>query len=1027
MASHKNFSQSVQRKHKINAGELSDSSPVKDVSIQQLNSFQRNLDKWVYFTAWSRWYPDLFLDMIHPEDGGIVLDLDQRAFLRGILRFVSVYGVYPRAYGKCSSLDSYLYSSKGMLQLSDFISNDYEYHTTDFDTINRYGETEYTYLGAYNGIKETLKISTKYGYNNECTHNHKLLVMQDNGHVDWKRADEIKIGDYLCVNRHNDIWGNEIDISYASDRAKEKISSQCPIYGFPEVNTPDFSYLIGLLIGDGSVTLKGSFKLTSADDEIAEFLSSFMKKECGYDVQHRRKYDFNINSTYLRQCLYELGLDYVTSHHKTIPKFIRQSPKECCRAFLQGLFDTDGGIEQNIVSYATTSEELSIQVQLMLLNFGIISKRVFCDRGEFNHWRVYIMGENVNLFHDKIGFRLSRKQKQLESILTPLEKINTNTNYIPHQKDNVNTFFDYIRENGEHNPKLFDKLYHVRKGNNELTYNKAEALCEEFKHFVDCEDTPYLLEVINKDYFYSPVVSIEESTAETGDINMPDTNSWICNGVVSHNTFLEVLSLFLVCMFYPNIEVAMTAQTQANAAKMLKDKYTEIIRFWPVLQDEIHGKPSFGKDTAEIRFNNGSIFNVLANNQNSKGQRRKRINIEESALLDAFTFDDALKPIVDFPRYTSGKLAIVNPEEISQRISFFTTAGFRGTDEHTRSLQLLEGMANNDGSFIFGSDWRLASWYGRGTTPEQMKERRKSMSSISFAQNYMSRWVGASENQLVDAKRLLSTRNLAEPEFEPEDGFDYVFGIDVARSSKEGNNESCVSILKAIRNANNTVREIRLVNMVMIPGTTDFGGQAIEIKRLYNIFHPKMCVVDINGLGVGLKDVLVKTQIDPNTGEDLKGWDTVVESLPSPVIGAEEVLYDLYPQSVQSKATVTFMDVVSSGKLRLLVQKDESELDIFSKDDVLKYAPYKQTDEVINEILNLKVKYNSNGSLGVEQVVAKIPKDRYTSLSYGIWWIMEFDNIPNTEDGTMADFFTAINQSSAVSGSPQYLIKKIFR
>lgn len=140
-------------------------------------------------------------------------------------------------------------------------------------------------------------------------------------------------------------------------------------------------------------------------------------------------------------------------------------------------------------------------------------------------------------------------------------------------------------------------------------------------------------------------------------------------------TFVEVLSLFLICLFYPNIEVAMTAQTQANAAKMLKDKYNEIIRYWPILAGEIYGKPSFNKDTAEIRFNNGSIMNVLANNQNSKGQRRKRINIEESALLDNFTFDDALKPIVDFPRYTIGNLAMVNPEEISQRINFFTTAG----------------------------------------------------------------------------------------------------------------------------------------------------------------------------------------------------------------------------------------------------------------------------------------------------------------------------------------------------------------
>lgn len=905
MGSYKNFSQAVQRKHKIKSGEISDSTPVKSVSEGQLNSFKRNLDKWEYFTAWCRWYPDLFLDMIHPDEGGIVLDLDQRAVLRATLRFVSVYGVMPRAYGKCNSFCSYLFSNEGMLKLGDLISKDYEYQPTDFDTINRYGEREHTYLGVYNGVKPTLKIDTEHGYNNECTHNHKLMVADANGVLAWKRVDKIEVGDLLCVNRKNGIWGSDTSISATLE------------------NTPDFSYDVGRLIGDEDVVQKPVLGSMPANGETA---SVFMKNECGYDNPQAR----------------------------VVPKFIRKAPKECCKAFLQGIFDAGGTLEDDTVSFTTRSKELGIQIQLMLLNFGIVSKRVGHKGLGCDHWRVSITGRDVALLYQSIGSRLEEVQKQLEQSLS-----------IQH---------------------IFDEQY-----------------------------------------LYTPVVSIEESTAETGDINMPDTNSWVCNGVVSHNTMIEVLSLFLVCMFFPNIEVSMTAQTQANAAKMLKDKYTEIVRFWPTLGDEISGKPSFGKDTAEIRYKNGSIFNVLANNQNSKGQRRKRINIEESALLDAFTFDDALRPIVDFPRFTIGKLAIVNPEEISQRINFFTTAGFRGTDEHTRSLQMIEGMSENDGNFVIGSDWRLAAWYGRGITIEQMRDRRKSMSAISFAQNYMSRWVGASENQLVDAARLLAARNLDKPEFDPEEGFDYVFGIDVARSSKTGNNESCVSIIKIIRKADNTVRSLNLVNMVIIPGTHTFDGQAIEIKRLYNVFKPKMCVVDVNGLGVGLKDVLVKTQTDPSTGEELIGWDTIVEALDNPVIGANRVLYDLYPQSVQSKATVGFMDVVSSGKLRLLVQKDESDLDLFSKDAVLNYVPYKQTDEVVGEILNLKVKYNTNGSLGVEQVVSKIPKDRYTSLSYGIWWILEFDNTPDTEDGTMSDFFARVNQGTHSGSSPEYLIKKIFR
>ena len=97
MASYKNFSQAVHREHQRRAGLLNESNPVKFKSDGMQDSFDRNLNKWIYFSSWSRWYPDLLLDLIHPNDGGIVLDLDQRVFLRSILRFVSVYGVYHRA------------------------------------------------------------------------------------------------------------------------------------------------------------------------------------------------------------------------------------------------------------------------------------------------------------------------------------------------------------------------------------------------------------------------------------------------------------------------------------------------------------------------------------------------------------------------------------------------------------------------------------------------------------------------------------------------------------------------------------------------------------------------------------------------------------------------------------------------------------------------------------------------------------------------------------------------------------------
>ena len=131
--------------------------------------------------------------------------------------------------------------------------------------------------------------------------------------------------------------------------------------------------------------------------------------------------------------------------------------------------------------------------------------------------------------------------------------------------------------------------------------------------------------------------------------------------------------MFIIAVLYPGVTMAMTAQTKANAAELLKDKYDEITRQYPWFKNEIL-KVRSAKDDFEITFVNGSRIDVLANAQTSKGQRRNRIQIEESALIDNYTFEDALKPIVEIGRTTQGKLGTTDPLEINQAISFFTTA-----------------------------------------------------------------------------------------------------------------------------------------------------------------------------------------------------------------------------------------------------------------------------------------------------------------------------------------------------------------
>lgn len=450
--------------------------------------------------------------------------------------------------------------------------------------------------------------------------------------------------------------------------------------------------------------------------------------------------------------------------------------------------------------------------------------------------------------------------------------------------------------------------------------------------------------------------------------------------------------MFIIAIRYPSIELALTAQTKQNAAELLKDKTIEILKHYPLLNNEIIDK-KFSKDDGEILFVNGSRIDILANSQSSKGQRRKRINIEEAALLDNTTFEDALKPIVEVSRYTVGKLGIVNPEELNQQINFFTTSGFRGSTEFARSLAMVDSMMNLKGEIVLGSDWKLGCWYGRGSTKSQILKKKAEESPIAFAQNYESKWCGAVDNALVDINKLLNLRTLSTPETKPAKNSEYYVAMDVARSQSSGNNQSSIMVLKVLRNKENRIRKIKLVNIIYVPNFLNFTAQAIELKRTKYLYGAKIAIIDENGLGAGLKDELLKEQIDPITGELYPCWDTInTTDKPDIEIGADKCLYALHSQGINTEIIVNFIDMVEGSKLELLVKHSNS-YDLTDKEymnNIL--VPMMQTDFLIEEIANLQLQHLPSGKLSVKQVTKRVDKDRYSALAYGLYYIMKFEN-----------------------------------
>lgn len=470
-------------------------------------------------------------------------------------------------------------------------------------------------------------------------------------------------------------------------------------------------------------------------------------------------------------------------------------------------------------------------------------------------------------------------------------------------------------------------------------------------------------------------------------------------------TLIEVMGLYHTAIFYPDIELSMTAQTKENAAKLLEEKHRELMRFYPLLKEEIL-VAKFSKDSAEVIFTSGGRVDVLANAQSTKGTRRRRLNIEEAAQVDAELFEDVLEPVVNIPRRTIGKKSLVNPEEMNGQINFFTTSWFRGTSEYERNLKMYRDMINLKGVMVLGADWQLAHSYGRGETKAQILAKKERLSPTYFALNYESKWVGASSGALIDIKKMMDLRTITKPEYKSDGKSEYVLSMDVARSESDSNNQSSIAVFKLSRSKNGRIKNIRLINLINLPNGLRFDEQTLELKRIRKAFNAKAVVIDGNGLGSAIIDEALKETFDPQTGENLGCWATINTDKEPEVKDAEEIIYDFNPQAHNSDMIINFIDMVESKKLLLLEKIDNTNYDINSDEEVKKIAPHLQTDILLEEVANLKLVEKSNRKYSVEQVVRKINKDRYSAVAMGLWYIKNFeDNSESTSEYEFGFFF----------------------
>lgn len=464
-----------------------------------------------------------------------------------------------RRSGKCSDLNTIVPTSGGMLTLNEILNisgSKREIGWTNFSTkiTKEFGSQSSVDAVYYGGVQKTRRIRTYCGYSQNSTPEHRLKVLDDRGEIVWKYFKDLSVGDLVGIDRTSNLWSS----NYV----------QTPFHDHPRENLPKFvdenlGEFLGILAGDGTWPSKtGLVQVTGGCEELLSYLVPVYDRYFGRHKIHRVVRDrttcevapwcIQINSKKARSWLDSIGfrLDATTST-KSVPWVIFKSPKTVVASFLRGLFESDGGMEKrNTISFSSHSEQLCKDVQLLLINFGIVSRYTKKYNRKFDIYN-YILnilgGKSRKIFFDEIGFITKRKNLILENNLKTITDGCSDTESIPNLKGILRLLRESIPTSFHNRKGVTDKprtLFRDIAGNvlkksseENISYDRLQKSINFARaHGADRKICDQLQELVDKNYFWDPITSIEETESEVADISVPDGNQYVANGILNHNS-----------------------------------------------------------------------------------------------------------------------------------------------------------------------------------------------------------------------------------------------------------------------------------------------------------------------------------------------------------------------------------------------------------------------------------------------------------------------------------------------------------
>jgi DNA gyrase subunit A len=426
----------------------------------------------------------------------------------------------PAAMRYCIAGETRVGTPDGTFRLDEIaeIPSDSE-RDVDIEVLDRIGRPVHASKLFHSGWHPTMRVRTREGYELEGTHNHPILCLVDLAGVPmllWKLLEEITPGDRVAIAR----TPRAVDARLGERDRK-------------------LALLLGAFVAEGFVGEKRAGFNNTDPDFFAAVLDAYDTIVGGPRYVATRRiasgselHELDVHQLSFLEASPLAALSGARSAAKVVPERVWRGSQAFKRAFLQALFTGDGSSsllprKAIQVSHSTYSDQLAKDVQLLLLEFGVVSRLCRYAKGET---KVVITNRrDARLFARNVGF-LGAKQSKLDSELAEVPKESSALS-----RDHVPFVADYIRS--ECGSRWVDKDW-LRRHNVDRIERWERGGTAILERIASSEVKAVVEPLVTGDYYYAEVASVEDAGVQpVYSVRVEtDDHSFLTNGFVSHNT-----------------------------------------------------------------------------------------------------------------------------------------------------------------------------------------------------------------------------------------------------------------------------------------------------------------------------------------------------------------------------------------------------------------------------------------------------------------------------------------------------------